>query len=44
MTARPHSAIRLAAGLPQRMRPLTWHTAKPLHTLDGGRVPPPPTT
>lgn len=35
MTVFPHSAMVLAAGLAQRMRPLTDATAKPLLTLGG---------
>lgn len=35
MTVSPHSAMVLAAGLAQRMRPLTNATAKPLLTLGG---------
>jgi N-acetyl-alpha-D-muramate 1-phosphate uridylyltransferase len=37
MTPRPRTAMLLAAGLGQRMRPLTENTAKPLLTL-GGRA------
>ncbi len=37
MTPEPHAAMVLAAGLGQRMRPLTAHTAKTLLTL-GGRA------
>lgn len=37
MSVQPHSAMVLAAGLGQRMRPLTEHTAKPLLEL-GGRA------
>jgi MurNAc alpha-1-phosphate uridylyltransferase len=35
MTLRPRAAMVLAAGLAQRMRPLTGNTAKPLLTLGG---------
>ncbi|HUB11410.1 MAG TPA: nucleotidyltransferase family protein [Acetobacteraceae bacterium] len=37
MSVRPRTAMLLAAGIGQRMRPLTEHTAKPLLTL-GGRA------